>query len=438
MSSVGAASAAQLSRGSRIEMPQDYAVILPPLPNGYVVQNTVFLHADVKGRPYHAEDFREPLFRRVPPTEVLALGAYQMNHVWAVTCKSAEGVKKLLAEPQLTVKGLKCMVIDPSHRDVRLKLHWLLYHVREEDVRNALIPYGTVVDVGMDKWRIDGYTQQNTMTRTVTLRLKANVTLDDIPHQLRVGGELALIVAPGRAPRCLRCQQIGHIRKDCRVPRCDTCKRFGHAQANCTRTYAAATLNTGGTDKSELTMDEAEAEESVKSKADSAGKTPSTAGMTQLKKEAAKSTESARVVQPIAESPVKSKVTSAGETPCTGGMTEVNEMARSADSAGVQSAAESSTSAKESHVSKDVTAETSESKRTTQTVQEPSDGCAMEWHDAEEPGTGGKRPRDAVPSEPNDASSQEPPAKAAVFRRQRLMVKPNVVEGEKRPAKPPP
>ncbi|XP_075737736.1 protein argonaute-1-like [Rhipicephalus microplus] len=35
MSSVGAASAAQLSRGSRIEMPPDYAVILPPLPNGY-------------------------------------------------------------------------------------------------------------------------------------------------------------------------------------------------------------------------------------------------------------------------------------------------------------------------------------------------------------------------------------------------------------------
>ncbi|KAH7981834.1 uncharacterized protein LOC125756995 [Rhipicephalus sanguineus] len=160
--------------------------------------------------------------------------------------------------------------------------------------------------------------------------------------------------------------------------------------------------------------------------------------MTQLKKEAAKSTDSARVVQPIAESPVKPKVTSAGDTPSTGGMMEVKETAKSADSAGVQSAAESSTSAKEAHVSKDVTAETSESKRTTRTVQEPSDGCAMEWHDAEEPGTGGKRPRDAVLSEPNDASSQEPPAKAAVFRRQRLMVKPNVVEGEKRAAKPPP
>ncbi|KAL1484341.1 hypothetical protein MTO96_050052 [Rhipicephalus appendiculatus] len=62
----------------------------------------------------------------------------------------------------------------------------------------------------------------------------------------------------------------------------------------------------------------------------------------------------------------------------------------------------------------------------------------MEWHDAEEPGTGGKRPRDAASSEPSDSSSQEPPAKAAVYRRQRLSIKPNVLEGEKRAVKPPP
>ncbi|XP_037568314.2 uncharacterized protein LOC119449206 [Dermacentor silvarum] len=263
MSSVGADVAAQLSRGTRNEVSQDYAVILPPLPTGYVVQNIVFLHADIKGRPYRAEDFREPLFQRVPPTEVLALGAYQMNHVWAVTCKTAEGAKKFLGDPELTVKGRRCIVIDPSHHDVRLKLHWLLYHVREEDVRNALSPYGTVMEIGLDKWRIDGYSQQSTMTRTVVVRLKADVTLDDLPHQLPVGGELALVVVPGRAPRCLRCQQIGHIRKDCRVPRCNVCKRFGHTVENCSRTYAAAAMTTVSTKKSELTMDEAEAEECV-------------------------------------------------------------------------------------------------------------------------------------------------------------------------------
>nr|XP_037284999.1 uncharacterized protein LOC119177918 [Rhipicephalus microplus] len=358
-----------------------------------------------------------------------------MNHVWAVTCTSTEGVNKLLADPQLTVKGLKCMIIDPSHRDIRLKLHWLLYHVREEDVRNALTPYGTVLDVGMDKWRIDGYTQQNTMTRTVTLRLKANVTLDDIPHQLRVGGELALIVATGRAPRCLRCQQIGHIRRDCRVPRCDTCKRFGHAPGNCTKTYAAAALNTGSMDKSELTMDETVAEESVKSKAACEGKTPSAAGMTRLQKEPPRSTDSGGV-QPIADALAKSQVTSAEKTFSTGDVMDVKEAGQTSEPACMQEAGESLTSAKETDVLNDATAAADESETSTQTVQEPAEGGAMEWHDAEEPGTRGKRPRDTTSTESSDMSNQEPPPKAALLRRQRLAVKHNITEGEKRTGKP--
>ncbi|KAG0419252.1 hypothetical protein HPB47_004247 [Ixodes persulcatus] len=94
MSSRGAASAAQEGRGNRnSEMTnQEYQVILPPLPSG--------LFADV-----------------------VALGAYQYNHVWAVTFKSQEGKKKILAAGDLTVKDSRCVVIDPCNQDTRLKLH---------------------------------------------------------------------------------------------------------------------------------------------------------------------------------------------------------------------------------------------------------------------------------------------------------------------------
>ncbi|XP_070390977.1 uncharacterized protein [Dermacentor albipictus] len=377
MSSVGADVAAHHSRGTRNEMSQDYAIILPPLPTGYVVKNTVFLHADVKGRPYRAEDFREPLFQRVPPTEVLALGAYQMNHVWAVTCNTAEGAKKFLAEPELTVKGRRCIVIDPSHRDVRLKLHWLLYHVREEDVRNALNPYGTVLEIGLDNWRLDGYSQQSTMTRTVVVRLKADVTLDDIPHQLRVGGELALVVAPGRAPRCLRCQQIGHIRRDCRVPRCNVCKRFGHAIENCSRTYAAAAMATLSMEKSELTMDEAEAEECLHSATTSGVQGTST-----------KETDAKAKIQ-------GSEIIEGGAKHTSGNK----------ETAGVH------------HKSDEVDA---------MDCREPEDSSSL-----------GKRPRDDAGAETKDANSSEPPTKAFTSRRLRPTPKPNVTEGEKRAAKPP-
>ncbi|KAL3191185.1 hypothetical protein MRX96_018760 [Rhipicephalus microplus] len=52
----------------------------------------------------------------------------------------------------------------------------------------------------------------------------------------------------------------------------------------------------------------------------------------------------------------------------------------------MQAAAESLTSAKETDVLNEATAATDESESSTQTVQEPAEGGAMKWHDAEEPG----------------------------------------------------
>ncbi|CAN7938399.1 unnamed protein product, partial [Ixodes hexagonus] len=262
--SAGAASAAQQGRGNRAEeCIQDYSVILPPLPTGSVVLNTVFLHADAKGRPYRVEEFRDALARLNLLPEVIALGAYQMNHVWAVTFKTAEGKKKMLTTPELTVKGRRCIVIDPSNQDVRIKLHWVLFNVSDDDVRAALAPYGKVIEVSREKWRVDGCVNVVTMTRTAVLRLKGGVTPDKIPHQLRVAGELALVVVPGRAPLCLRSERTGHIRKECRVPRCNACHRFGHESTQCVRTYATAAAPVGGDEKSDLLMDEADAEEAI-------------------------------------------------------------------------------------------------------------------------------------------------------------------------------
>lgn len=98
MSSDGAGITAQSGRGSRIDAndSQDYKVLLPQLPTatGQSVLNTVFLHADMCARSYRVEDFRDTLTRLALLADVVALGAYRMSHVRAVTFTSAEGVKK--------------------------------------------------------------------------------------------------------------------------------------------------------------------------------------------------------------------------------------------------------------------------------------------------------------------------------------------------------
>ncbi|XP_077531341.1 uncharacterized protein LOC144143469 [Haemaphysalis longicornis] len=260
--SSGAVNAALSGRGNRIFADdKEYQVSLPALPTGRIVLNTVFLHGDMRARPYRVEDFRETLARLELLPEVLALGAFQMSHVWAVTFKSEHGVKKILEASDVRVKGHRCIAIDPANQDLRLKMHWLLHNVTEEDIRVALAPYGRVSDVSRERWRVQGVQDKGSTTRSVTLKLKAGLRAEDLPHQIRVAGELALVVVPGRPPQCLRCQGSGHMRRDCKVPRCTVCRRFGHEAAQCTRTYAAVAAPVGADDLSELVMDADETEE---------------------------------------------------------------------------------------------------------------------------------------------------------------------------------
>ncbi|KAH6945329.1 hypothetical protein HPB50_007883 [Hyalomma asiaticum] len=124
-------------------------------------------------------------------------------------------------------------------------------------------PYGEVTDVNRERWRVSGVSEKGSTTRVLSLKLKAGVTIEDVPHQVRVAGELALVVIPGKAPLCLRCQRKGHIRRDCRIPQCQWCRRFGHDETQCVPTYANITGPTTNKTASENFMDEVEAEEAA-------------------------------------------------------------------------------------------------------------------------------------------------------------------------------
>ncbi|KAM7312513.1 hypothetical protein ISCGN_009418 [Ixodes scapularis] len=256
--------AAQSRRGDRSDSASsEYQIILPPLPTGPTVLNTVFLHTDVRGRPYRVEDFCDTLSLLALLPEVVTLKAYQMNHVWAVTFKSPEGERKILAAGDIVVKGRRRVIVEPANRDVRVKTHWLLHYVPEDEVRVALAPYGQVIDVGTEKWRVQGVMGCGSMTRTAVIRLKPGIGLKDLPHQLRIAGGPALVVAPGRPPLCLRCQRTGLTRRDCLVPKCASCHRFGHVAESCIRTYAAATCSGGEDANAEHVMDEADIQEAL-------------------------------------------------------------------------------------------------------------------------------------------------------------------------------
>lgn len=80
--------------------------------------------------------------------------------------------------------------------------------------------------------------EMRTLNRDVVLSLADGVGVGDVPHLLPVCGVQSLVLIPGRPPLCLRCNKVGHIRRNCRTPRCEDCRRFGHTAEECVVTYA--------------------------------------------------------------------------------------------------------------------------------------------------------------------------------------------------------
>ncbi|KAM7287739.1 uncharacterized protein ISCGN_031430 [Ixodes scapularis] len=169
--------------------------------------------------------------------------------------------KKNLAEVKdFEVKRRRCIILDPDQAEVRVKLHWFPFYLPDDCVKRALQPFGKVEEVSRKTWRVGGFEGVQSTTRTVRLTLKEGVTIEHLPHQLRLVGCTALVLAPGRAPLCLRCRKTGHIRKECRVPRCESCRRFGHTRSECVRTYADVAHAGAEEDLAEHFMDQVEAE----------------------------------------------------------------------------------------------------------------------------------------------------------------------------------
>lgn len=137
----------------------------------------------------------------------------------------------------------------------------MLHNVSDEDIRTALLPFGKVTDVFHEKWRVQGVQDKASSTRAVSLVLKTGMTVEDLPHQLRVAGEQTLVVVPGRAPLCLKCRNTGHVRRDCRVPKCAVCRRYGHQDTECVKTYASVAGPALREDVADLLMDEADVDE---------------------------------------------------------------------------------------------------------------------------------------------------------------------------------
>ncbi|KAH9372360.1 hypothetical protein HPB48_000887 [Haemaphysalis longicornis] len=77
----------------------------------------------------------------------------------------------------------------------------------DEDLRRAFSEFGELQEVRQEGWSsATGFDKVNSTTRVVRVTLREKATLEALPHLFILEGESVLVVVPGRAPVCLRCQ----------------------------------------------------------------------------------------------------------------------------------------------------------------------------------------------------------------------------------------
>jgi len=99
-----------------------------------------------------------------------------------------------------------------TQQKLTLKIHWLPAYVRNEFLHVFFSKYGKVTNI-VDNWSLDAHTR--TGMREVTL-LPDQETTSSIPHMVTFEEGIKMpVTCPGRLPLCLKCNSLGHVRKDC-------------------------------------------------------------------------------------------------------------------------------------------------------------------------------------------------------------------------------
>ncbi|KAH9361999.1 hypothetical protein HPB48_014938 [Haemaphysalis longicornis] len=156
-----------------------------------------------------------------------------------VTFTSEADMEELAARTEITVKGRRCLVINPNRREIAVRVHWVPPKVPDELLIRQFERFGRVQRVVREGWQKSGLTHMTGTTRIFHVIPSTPTSLEAIPHQATLNGCRILIEVPGRPSLCLRCYHTGHYRKNCSTPWCRACRAYGHDETNCTQSYAS-------------------------------------------------------------------------------------------------------------------------------------------------------------------------------------------------------
>ena len=165
----------------------------------------------------------------VKPDELLGLYKVSQSDIsYSVFLSNEAVLNRLVKRGVIGHNKLKFNVVSMCEQIVTLRVHWLPLFYDNRLLKAIFCDYGEVLGVRMCKSSHAQVVALNGL-REVTLKTD-EVLKQKIPHLVKFNsGQSILVTMMGRPPLCLKCHEVGHVRRDC-----------GNQ-----RSFAQATVNVG-------------------------------------------------------------------------------------------------------------------------------------------------------------------------------------------------
>ena len=218
---------------------------------------TIRINMSLVGAPYLRDDLMRGLDNVINPELVEALGPLGSNLRWEVTLKEKRAASKLAAIGTMSFKGCPAFISSAETSVVRVRVHWAHYYVPMQMITDELGKYVEEVGEAGYEQAPGNFESTKSLVRGFMCKVK---NIETVPQTITIdldGEKCTLLVTiKGRRPRCLRCNEPGHERRQCDAPKCKLCQAVGHTREECSRGYAArAARNPGDNVVEEENMD---------------------------------------------------------------------------------------------------------------------------------------------------------------------------------------
>src|SRR5713101_9174631 len=139
-----------------------------------------------KDEKYKTQDIIELLEKYNIMEEVKTIGTFKKPFIYIIEVRNKHLTEKILKYEYLEIENKKFKTFKPNSNTIKATLHWLPPNINNEAINTAFNNYGQTLKIIDLKLNSSKYPNLKTTKKIIILKLKNNITMDDLPYFTKI------------------------------------------------------------------------------------------------------------------------------------------------------------------------------------------------------------------------------------------------------------